>query len=110
MLRFPYLSGVLVTLGCEGPNIGAHHVLARETIPVAPTKRKTTNQATTDAETSTLHTIVLQTVVSSEQTPAQTIRADKQVQAQRAAQEKNKAAMINQDIDQFTEDDETQPD
>ena len=75
---------------------------------MAPTKRKAANQTTTEAETSSLHTVIVQTVVSPEETLAQTTGADMQIQAQRPAQEKNKAALINQDIE-FAEDDETQP-
>ena len=51
---------------------------------MAPTKRKVGNQTTTEAETSNLHTVVVQIAASPEQTPSQTIGADKQVQAHRA--------------------------
>jgi len=74
---------------------------------MAPTKRKATNQSTTEAETSNLHSVPILTAVSPEQTAAQTIGADKQVQVQRIAQEKNKAAIVNQDPE-LSEDDETQ--
>ena len=75
---------------------------------MTPTKRKNTNQPTTEAETSNLHTIVVQTVVPPETNLAQTTGADMQVQVQRPSQEKNKAALINQDTE-LAEDDETQP-
>ena len=71
---------------------------------MAPTKRKVGNQTTTEAETSNLHNVPIQTDASPQQTPAQTTGADKQVRAQHAAQEKNKAAMIDQDIE-LAEDD-----
>jgi len=74
---------------------------------MAPAKRKAPNQNTTDPENSNLHSIPIRTAVSAEQTTAHTIEAEKQVQAQRIIQEKNKAAMVNQDPE-VSEDDETQ--
>ena len=109
MLCFPYLSGILVTLGCKDPNSGTHHVPAQETIPMAPIKKKAATAAatTTEAETSNLHTIPILAAVALEQTSAQTTRAGTQVQGQPPAQEKNKAALTNQDIE-LVEDEEEQ--
>ena len=107
---FLCLSGFLATFGCEDPNSEAHHVPARETIPMAPTKKKAataTTTATTEAETSNLHTVPILAAVALEQTSAQTTRAGTQVQGQPPAQEKNKAALTNQDIE-LVEDEEEQ--
>ena len=79
---------------------------------MAPTKKKAATAATTattEAETSNLHTIPILAVVAPEQTTAQTTGADTQVQGQPPAQEKNKAALTNQDTE-FVEDEGTQHD
>ena len=81
-------------------------VLARETTPMAPTKRKATNQNTSELKASNLHNIPVQQVtVPTEQTLAHPTEAEKHAQAQRAQQEKNKAALVNPDPE-GTEDDE----
>ena len=75
---------------------------------MAPAKRKNTNQTTVKPETSSLHTVVVHIIVSPEQTLAQTTGADMQVQVQCPAQEKNMAALINQDTE-LVEDEDIQP-
>ena len=78
---------------------------------MAPTKKKAaptmTNTATAEAETSNLQTVPILAAAAPEQTAAQTTRASTQVQGQPPAQEKNKAALTNQDIE-FVEDEEAQ--
>ena len=64
---------------------------------MTPAKRKVSDQNTADLETSNLHNVPIWTVVSTEQTITQTTKAEKQAQAQRTIQEKNKTAMVNQD-------------
>jgi len=68
---------------------------------MAPIKKKAATAAatTTEAETSNLHTIPILAAVALEQTSAQTTRAGTQVQGQPPAQEKNKAALTNQDTE-----------
>ena len=77
---------------------------------MAPTKKKAATAAataTTKAETSNLHTVPILAIVAPEQTTAQTTGAGTQVQGQPPAQEKNKAALTNQDTE-FIEDEEAQ--
>jgi len=80
---------------------------------MAPTKKKAaptmTNTATAEAETSNLQTVPILAAAAPEQTAAQTTRASTQVQGQPPAQEKNKAALTNQDTE-FVEDEGTQHD
>ena len=73
---------------------------------MAPTKKKAA-PTTTEVETSNLHTVPILAAVAPEKIASQTTRADTQVQGQPPAQEKNKAALTNQDIE-FVEDEEAQ--
>ena len=72
---------------------------------MAPAKKKAA--PTTEAENSNLHTDPILAAVAPEQTTAPTTGAGTQVQGQPPAQEKNKAALTNQDTE-FIENEEAQ--
>ena len=71
---------------------------------MAPTKKKAA--PTNKAEASNLLADPILAAVTPEQTTTQTTGAGTQAQGQPPAQEKNKAALANQDTE-FTEDEET---